>query len=243
MATIDRWNREELERSDIGYAEDHHADDKTALVVFAGLAVGDGALAEHPHFEFFNVATGLPVTKVFIRDLDQAWYQRGVHGLGTSIPETSAALAARLERFEHVVFLGGSSGGYAALLFGALIGVDRALAFSPQTFVNRRLRFVHRDRRWAPRIDAMHESPGLDPRYFDLKPVLRDAPADTRFAIYYGSRNRLDAVHARRLRRVSTVSIRPQDTDSHGVHRRMRNAGLLDGVLREAMGLAPQDTT
>lgn len=238
---IDRWNREELEQSDAGCAYDFHDDDKTALVVFAGLAVGDGSIAGHPHFEFFNVAAGLPVSKLFIRDLDQVWYQRGVSGLGSSIPEVRDALAVQLDRFEHVVFLGGSSGGYAALLLGALLGVDRVLAFSPQTFVGRGRRRVHRDRRWSSKIAEMYRSPELSSTYLDLKPVLQNTLAPTRAAIYYGSRNRLDRVHARRVRRIPGVSIHGYDTDSHGVQRRMRNAGLLDEVLREAMGLSPEE--
>jgi hypothetical protein len=237
---IDRWNREALEQSDAGCAYDFHDDDKTALVVFAGLAVGDQSIADHPHFEFFNVAAGLPVSKLFIRDLDQVWYQRGVRGLGSTVPEVRDALAAQLDRFEHVVFLGGSSGGYAALLLGALLGVDRVLAFSPQTFVGRGRRMLHRDRRWPKEIAEMRRSPALSSAYLDLKPVLRDAPA-SRFDIYFGSGNRLDRLHARRVRAIPGVSIHAQKTDSHGVQRQMRDAGLLDGVLREAMGLGPKE--
>jgi hypothetical protein len=238
---IDRWNRDELEHSDAGCAYDFHDDDRTALVVFAGLAVADRSIADHPHFEFFNVAAGLPVSKLFIRDLDQVWYQRGVRGLGSTIPEVRDALAAQLDRFEHVVFLGGSSGGYAALLLGALLGVDRVLAFSPQTFVGRGRRMLHRDRRWPTEIAEMRRSPGLSSTYLDLKPVLRDAPPASQFAIYFGSGNRLDRLHARRVREIAGVSIHAQNTDSHGVQRRMRDTGLLDGVLREAMGLGPKE--
>ena len=60
----------------------------------------------------------LPVGKMFIRDLDQVFYQRGVRGLGVSITEVEEALRRVLPRDRRTVFVGGSAGGFAAMLSG-----------------------------------------------------------------------------------------------------------------------------
>lgn len=81
------------------------------------------------------------MSAIHVRDPTNAWYQDGI---GAPLP-SPAALAAHLRAALHamratrIVTFGPSMGGYGALLFGALLGADGVLAFSPQTVLNRRL--------------------------------------------------------------------------------------------------------
>jgi len=85
-----------------------------------------------------RVTEGLDVRRVFVRDLDQVWYQRGIRGLGDT-PE-SAAEALRAENGPHPVRpVGNSAGGVGAIWFGAMpLEIDRpyrALAPCPPSSV------------------------------------------------------------------------------------------------------------
>src|SRR5207247_419307 len=100
------------------------------IVAFGGIGGGVGV----PHYEFFRVLDGLRVNRVFVRDIDQRFYHRGVRGLGVAFAEVGANLEALLPpRSETVVFVGSSAGGFAAIALGSLIGVDRVVAVAPLT--------------------------------------------------------------------------------------------------------------
>ena len=60
---------------------DMGADSGTLLIAFGGM---QGQLGMPP-FEFFKATGAIPVKKLFVRDLRQAWYHRGIPGHGESI--------------------------------------------------------------------------------------------------------------------------------------------------------------
>ena len=105
---------------------------RTSLLVTFG---GVWATGAQPGFEFVSTAADLPGSALFLTDIDQVWYQSGVRGVGSSIPEVAAFLRGVIDDngFDRIVMIGNSAGGYAALLFGALVGADVVHAFSPQT--------------------------------------------------------------------------------------------------------------
>src|SRR5271166_7076021 len=63
-------------------------DSSTLLVAFGGMA---GQLGMPP-FEFFKATGEIPVKRLFVRDLHQAWYHRGIPGYGSSLEGAAAAL-------------------------------------------------------------------------------------------------------------------------------------------------------
>jgi hypothetical protein len=147
---------------DHGLACDLEPDSDTLVVAFGGIAGGLGT----PPFEFFRILSRIGVKKAFVRDHHQAWYHRGVKGVGRDIDAVSRHLR-ELCAGRRAIFVGNSAGGYAALLFGAAIGAE-VHAFSPQTFISHGLRKEHGDRRWQAEIGAFTP----DPRYEDLLPLL-----------------------------------------------------------------------
>jgi hypothetical protein len=231
-----------LEEADAGCIYDFDEGRSTVLVGFGGLFVaellGFGDVEPAPAtvpFEFFNIVSALPVGKVFVRDLDQIFYQKGVRGLGRTVGEVCDGLRNLLSGAERVVFVGQSSGGYAAILYGCLMGVDEVLAFSPQTFLTRTQRRLHHDNRWPDLIAQINRLHPVRRHHLDLRKVLRRHASPTRVSIYFGAKNGDDRAHARRLEGLPNVTLHPWATASHAVARRMREEGVLRPVLLEAL--------
>lgn len=108
---------------------------KKLIVAFGGQVLKMGGI---PPFEFLNYLTKLyteQVDLIFYVDLYQVWYHKGLQGITNNIPETSEYLKKIVVNYEQVVFMGTSSGGYAAILFGSLCNVSNVIAFKPQTIV------------------------------------------------------------------------------------------------------------
>ena len=206
----------------------------TLLIAFGGLA---SRLDGIPPFEFLSALSGTAARRVFVRDLNQSWYQEGVRGVSTTLDATTAALRALVtESGAHrVVTLGVSAGGFAAIYFGCQLKADFVLAFGPQTFTSRRLRAWHRDRRWIEeiaRIDRLDSASTCR----DLKPIVaaRTQTRPTPIEIHYGRRSRVDRAHARRLRRFEHVTLIEHDA-GHNPAKALKDAGELDSVLRRAV--------
>ncbi len=83
--------------------------------------------------EFLHSLSNFSARLVFVSDSSKKWYRNGIDessGFADSINILKKVIDGR------VLFMGHSAGGYAAMLFGSLIGVDSVLAFSPQTKVS-----------------------------------------------------------------------------------------------------------
>ncbi|ASP55461.1 tetratricopeptide repeat protein [Sinorhizobium meliloti] len=93
------------------------------------------------NFEMQTVLRDLRINKLHIKDrTGQSWFHDGVEGISCDLQSTADALSSFVKggRFKRVTCIGASMGGYAALLFGALLKVDRAVAFSPQIVFHER---------------------------------------------------------------------------------------------------------
>jgi hypothetical protein len=205
----------------------------TLLIAFGGLR---GKVAGMPVFEFFSLVEreDLRAKRIFVRDLRQAWYQRGVDGAGQTVPEVAARLRelAGTSGAGRVVTVGASAGGFGAILFGALIGATEVHAFSPQTFVDRRHRVLFLERRFAREIASLRAAPPPDERFMDLKAVLASVvPGAARCVIHYPAFNLRDSLHARRMGALPNVELRPYRMRAHNVIGRLRDDGRLPALL------------
>jgi hypothetical protein len=223
-----------------GVLEDLGSDSDVLAVTFGGLLM---RVAMMPPFEFFNILSrSAPAKKIFVRDHRQAWYHRGVRGLGNDVDAVAGSLRHRIDaiRPAKLVTIGTSAGGYAALLFGHLLGATEAHAFSPQTFISPELREHYGDRRWPRAWSELIASGCYEPRYGDLCEVLDGASPDrpgpasggTDFVIHYGTGDELGAIHAERLAaRVPGVRLQRYEIENKAVVRYLRATGELTGVL------------
>jgi hypothetical protein len=217
----------------VGVATDFAPSSDTLLIVFAGLGPTHGM----PRFEFLRTAASLPVQRLYVCDHERAWYHRGVRGLGTSIRSTADALHALIAESgaRRVVTTGNSAGGYAALLFGHLLGVDAVVAFAPRTSVGWGRRVLHRDtRRWREQVTLSRRG-GPEREFGDLRRVLAGGTRFGDAVVHYAAGCRLDAVHARRLSGVPNVVMYPHAHRGHGLAQALRADGRLARLLAAAV--------
>ena len=117
----------------------------TLLVSFAGNDIMYGGI---PRFDFFNFFAKYfkEINQHFYLDKHKTSYHKGIEGLSKNIDETVEYLRNEIYNYEKVIFLGVSSGGYAAILFGSLLGIDHVIAFIPQTIrLNKNIDEKYRD--------------------------------------------------------------------------------------------------
>lgn len=150
------------------------ADDQVRplVIVFNGLQI-------HDAFDFERTLSGLDCHALFLRDYARLWYLGPLDNVvtGCAIQHNVQVIQNVIAnvRVAHLCTLGVSMGGFAALLYGALLGAARVLAFDAQTFVDAPTRAALRDhRRWIAEMTAV-QAQG-DPRYLNLASFLATLP-------------------------------------------------------------------
>jgi hypothetical protein len=219
-----------------GVACDFSSGSKSVIVAFGGLFTRMGGI---PPFEFFGQLDGVATARVFIRDLEQAWYQCGVQGVAPDIRSSAHWLGELLRENEidRIVCIGCSAGGFAAMIFGALLGADEVHAFAPQTSIRRIHLLIGRDRRWNKYLKAM--KPKVDRRSAlrDVKPVVASRDRAQRIALHWGARDRRDGYHARRLAQIPGVDVIAYEGLGHNdLTRALRDRGELRRIITAAIG-------
>ncbi|WP_144018875.1 hypothetical protein [Demequina sp. NBRC 110056] len=207
------------------------ASSRLGLVAFGGIK---GGLVVPP-FEFFSLLSDTQVTKLFVRDLEQCWYARGVPGLGENLREVATSIEALASKHGfRPVFVGVSAGGFAAVAAAALTGSAEAHVFSPQVSLRWADRVRMRDGRWPEHVARLRDSP--DP-ILDLRPLLRSAPG-TRVSIHVSQADQLDMRHAKLVERLPNVDVHRYADGGHQVVKHLRDSGDLSDILHGALGLA-----
>lgn len=222
--------KEEIENTQNGNLTDLGGH-KYLLVSFGGIYQGMGI----PVFEFFNSISDIKCDKIFLRDFNQGWYHKGVDSKLDRLDKITEYLQEIISanQYQKICFIGNSMGGYAALLFGSLLKVDRVLAFAPQTFINPFLRLINYDRRWAKQISKVYAFNNKRKEYFDLKKTLsQNQNFKTELNIYYSPEHRLDKKHAERLKNINNVTLHPVEKGGHGVVQTIRNNGQLKSLIQ-----------
>jgi hypothetical protein len=199
-----------------------------------------------PNFDFFGRTKklekrlGITFNRLLIRDVANAWYHRGVPGLGAHVDEMAATLRSLVHaiRPSEVITIGQSMGGYGAIMFGMLLGADRIVAFGPQSHLDPSEAARYGDRRFLPVMEALQANP---PRsaYFDLPQLGEALGYRGDLHVIFGTHpghddghsGNLDAVHAFRLARLPNVSLHPYPESVHAVVRWLADRNQLDDLL------------
>jgi pimeloyl-ACP methyl ester carboxylesterase len=230
-----RWNPE------VGCLVDQVQPNRPLLISF-----GFAEWKEMPDFDFFGRSkkfesrTNLKLNRILIRDIKNAWYHRGVPGLGSHVDEVAATLRGLIRsiRPSRVWTIGQSMGGYAALLFGMLLEADRIIAFGPLSHLDHEEAIRYGDRRFLP---VMRSLAADRPKsgYYDLVRLGRNLdyrrPIHVVFGTHPGieddSSGNLDAIHAIRLERLANVSLYPYPDSDHLIVKWLSEHKQIDELL------------
>ncbi len=142
------------------------------LIVFSGAG-------SKRRFTGFKLLKDYPINRLFILDKTRSWYQNPVAGQWQNIDGMVERIRTVADRFKpnNIICMGGSMGGYAAMVTAAKLRAGRALLFSPQTVLDHRL----------PNNPPAH----IKPRYADAFSLLVQSP-DTQVKIYVGTEDEAD---------------------------------------------------
>lgn len=212
-------------------AADFHPGRADLLIAFGGLARRIGI----PMFEFNRITSHLEHwNKIYLRDQHALWYHAGLRGLGNNIDEITAGL--RYYRHHpatrRVVTIGNSGGGYAALLFGSLLGADEVHAFSPKTSLHPLRRLLSGEDRHL-RHNFLRLFLRGQRKYLDLLPVLARTEARTIYHIYYSENHPVDRQQALYLSTLPNVCLHPYPYNDHSLIKRLKTSGELRKILDE----------
>lgn len=166
------------------------ANSETAIIAFSGLKVRPG------RFHLFNLVKHFPESSiVLVRDPANNWYNTGLPSIGDTVEEIAAAIDRQLTELhaKRIVAVGSSMGGYAAILFGCMLGAERVVALSPQTLLD-------------PELPVLVPSAEVPLQVPDLKPVMHDAP-QTHVELAVSWENLLDVFHAQRVADVPSARV------------------------------------
>lgn len=219
---------EEIASNELTYRLDAGVDSTTMMVSFAVFPAPGGRSA----FDFIRATSTLTVKRLFLRDPHMMWYQKGSPGIGDDVPGVVRFLQETIvqEKVSRVVMIGNSGGGFAALLFGALVGADEIHAFNPPT----RLR-VPDDTSAPDQLAALIREKGDAIPYLDLREVFRThLRPTTRVYIHYSQGDGRDRRHAHYLEEFPNVRLFGYPFVSHHVARFFAERAMLSPLLDAA---------
>ena len=205
------------------------------VVAFGGMALR----REMPIFEFFATTSPLDLNKIFIRDLRRTWYHRGLPGICENIDGIAEYLRdlIGMREFRQITFVGSSTGGYAAILFGLLLNATSVIAFVPKTFLNPWQRLRHGDVKTWRQMCRLLMARSAQRKYFDLRSVLESRKSATEFHVHFCADSRLDVLHAEHLRGCANVFLHHHREGGHRLVRKLRDSGELKRILVASLTL------
>lgn len=187
------------------------------LLMFSGRPAG----FRNPwRFHFQAMAAPLEVNKLYLRDCFGIWYHGGLEGHTRAITDTAAFLADFIEQqnIARVRTLGVSTGGYASLLFGALLGADRVYAIAPRTFLDPANRDRYGDWGMDDAFAQLYSHPFTEPDYYDLKKVLHEHhQPGRRYRIFFDPEAERDLLQAEHVADVPEIEFSCHPGAGHAV--------------------------
>jgi predicted esterase YcpF (UPF0227 family) len=218
------------------YMEDNDSD--TLLITFAGMGWKDSI----PTFIFYNFLKSYTnIDKLFLRDINCRYYISGIKNSTTCFKETIDMYRELISRkkYKKIVALGCSAGGYAAILYGQLLGLDKVIAFSPQTVLTRRKEDLIGDIYNAPKTCKWLRTLHLDDEEYQKALDLNNyrhftCPVDIHYSV--NGNKGADKKHAIYLESSNCTIIEHPGND-HMIALTLRDKGKLKEIIDKAIGI------
>jgi hypothetical protein len=93
------------------------------------------AILNKNRFEWWNLKHPKATKHIFIRDIYKQWYLHGINNKINSLEKLADFLEKEIRGYTSY-FIGSSAGGYAAVLLGSLLNVNRVYAFNNQFYLH-----------------------------------------------------------------------------------------------------------
>jgi pimeloyl-ACP methyl ester carboxylesterase len=178
--------------------------------------------------------------RILLRDVFNSWYHRGVPGLGHDVEAVTVSLRALIDAIQpsKVIAIGQSMGGYAAIMYGMLLGADRIVAFGPLSHLNpdEAIRFGDND--FLPVMQSLQVD---RPRSVctDLVRLGREVDYQGGLYIIFGTHLEhndgmsctFDAIHALRLAQLPNTFLEPYPESDHPVVQWLVDNEKMDDLL------------
>jgi hypothetical protein len=210
------------------------ADPSVLVIAFTGFKGG----LTMPTFDFMALTKLTRYSRILLMDVSRTCYMGGVP------PELPGYAALRAELRRHIaqlapqkmIFIGASSGAYAALLLGHELGADYVHAFSPYTYLDRAnvLKYDDQDslEHQADTITRIEALPADVRPLLDLAPILARHNGKTRYYLHVCRNSRWDMMRAKRLVKCSGVLLIGYPCTGHGVASTLARNNLLGDLLK-----------
>jgi len=171
-------------------------------------------------FNGYKTLHGIPVNRLFVRDPALSWYNGPVAGWWNNADGLLERLRSVTNQFDpaNIVCMGGSMGGYGALLFGSLLQVGAIAAFSPQIRLDSRL--------------PNNPGPQHILQYPDAHAAIAGA-TNTAIHIWLGSENLCDVYNIMDTKKYRNVRVSNIYGAPHNVLNWLLVHGVLDTVFAE----------
>jgi hypothetical protein len=135
-----------------------------------------------PKKDFFQRKKSLMEPKYKRNDFDvlylrnqSKWYLGSLNGIGKNINHTIAFLRKEFAKYDKVLCMGNSAGGYASLLFGSLLKVNNVIALNAQTDLQYLVDNLPKNSQWKKNlIKRAKECPATWSKYNKIVKVLNE---------------------------------------------------------------------
>jgi predicted esterase YcpF (UPF0227 family) len=187
-------------------------------------------------------ARDIATHKMFVCDRTSRWYYGGVEGISHDFDSTVSVVGDLIGKIKPTtcVTVGTSGGGYLAVALAAILGLDRALAFGPQSDISAEYRKSIGDWRWQTNMNEIAE---LGCPTFDILSLIDGcALRTTEFYVIYSAGDSLDRKHAERLAACENVHLHALPDVNHNSSAALRDTGHLVPLLETFIGQASPAT-
>lgn len=198
----------------------------TTVFCFSGMAIATAL----PRREFYRSLVGSDANLIFVKDYRECWYQRGLLGMSSNVEQTAILLRQLAPVDNKIAMTGTSAGGFAAILFGVLVGAHRIVAFAPQTIIDEDAfhNFKTSESQWD---DVMSGNR----MYLDLHAILRRHRFLGIIDLYYSSDLDVDRTAAERLQEFPCVRLHARPGDAHSIAGKLKQDGELSTILADLL--------
>lgn len=146
---------------------------------------------------------------IFLRDIKKQWYLTGINSELNSIESVLDFLIKETAGYK-IQTIGSSAGGYAAVLFGQLLGAEKIYTFNGQFMVSDLL--FSSNENINPIVFRNVSNPDVN-KYFSLKPYIKNPYT---ILYFYSNKSNWDSIQREHVKDLE-INFIPFNTSHHGI--------------------------